>query len=53
MEKEDYKADMRAKLQQEAQAKQVESGTPTQPDGSPKGGMDGNTVNNRSIGRKS
>tara|TARA_R100000329_G_scaffold53036_1_gene48665 strand:+ start:46 stop:2091 length:2046 start_codon:yes stop_codon:yes gene_type:complete len=52
-EKEDYKADMRAKLQQEAQAKQVESGTPTQPDGSPKGGMDGNTVNNRSIGRKS
>jgi hypothetical protein len=31
----------------------MKSGTPTQPDGSPKGGMDGNTVNNRSIGRKS
>jgi len=52
-EKNNYQSEMRAKLQQEAQAQQVESGTPTQPDGSPKGGMDGNIVNNRSIGRKS
>ena len=30
---------------------QPEKGTPTQPDGSPKGGMDGNTVSNRVSGR--
>ena len=32
-------------------AQQPEKGTPTQPDGSPKGGMDGNTVSNRVSGR--
>lgn len=52
-EKNTYQSEMRAKLQQEAKAQQVKSETPTQPDGSPKGGMDGNTVNNRSLGRKS
>jgi len=52
-EKSNYQTDMRNKLQQEAQAQQPASPTPTQPDGSPKGGMDGNTVNNRSIGDES
>ena len=52
-EKSNYQTEMRNKLQQEAQAQQPASPTPTQPDGSPKGGMDGNTVNNRSIGDES
>jgi len=34
-----------------AAAQQPQEGTPVQPDGSPKGGMDGNTVSNRVSGR--
>lgn len=34
-----------------AQAEQQQAATPTQPDGSPKGGQDGNTVSNRDSGR--
>ena len=55
-EKGTYLQELAAKQQVEAQQAQqppMKSGTPTQPDGSPKGGMDGNTVNNRSIGSKS
>jgi len=35
----------------QALAAQQPSGVPVQPDGSPKGGMDGNTVMNRSGGQ--
>ena len=55
-EKGTYLQELAAKQQVEAEQAQqppMKSGTPTQPDGSPKGGMDGNIVNNRSIGRKS
>jgi hypothetical protein len=40
----------RAQAQIAAQQSQQEP-TPTQPDGSPKGGMDGNTVSSRVSGR--
>ena len=40
----------RAQAQIAAQQSQQEP-TPTQPDGSPKGGMDGNVVSNRESGR--
>jgi hypothetical protein len=33
-----------------SQAQQAAQAAPTQPDGSPKGGMDGNTVMNRATG---
>lgn len=52
-EKGRYIAEMAARQKVEGTQTQqpiVKSGTPTQPDGSPKGGMDGNTVSNRSIG---
>jgi hypothetical protein len=52
-EKAGYVERENAKLAQAAaqqQPQQPESGTPTQPDGSPKGGMDGNTVSNRVTG---
>lgn len=55
-EKGTYLQELSAKKEVEAsQAPQspMKSGTPTQPDGAPKGGMDANTVNNRSIGGKS
>ena len=55
-EKGTYLQELTARQQVEAsqaQQPQVKSGTPTQPDGAPKGGMDANTVNNRSIGGKS
>ena len=55
-EKNTYLQELSARREIEAQSAQqppMKSGTPTQPDGSPKGGMDGNTVNNRSIGSKS
>jgi len=45
------KAAYQGRLLSSAQAQQPpESGTPTQPDGSPKGGMDNNTVVNRAVG---
>ena len=37
-------------MQQMQQPQQPEQATPTQPDGSPKGGMDGNIVSNRDTG---
>lgn len=51
-EKEGYMNRMAAKMQLEAaKAEQAAGGsTPTQPDGSPKGGMDANTVSNRDTG---
>ena len=55
-EKGTYLQELAAKQQVEAEQAQqppMKSGTPTQPDGSPKGGMDANIVNNRSIGSKS
>ena len=52
-EKEGYMNRMSAKMQLEAkQAEQAAGGgsTPTQPDGTPKGGQDANTVSNRDTG---
>lgn len=47
-EKENYA--LRAEANLAAKQAQAGQGTPTQPDGSPKGGMDGNTVSNRNTG---
>ena len=44
-EREKFQDKVKARMQQAAQQP-----TPTQPDGSPKGGMDGNTVSNRDTG---
>jgi hypothetical protein len=55
-EKNTYLQELTARQQiaaEQAQQPPVQSGTPTQPDGSPKGGMDANIVNNRSTGGKS
>jgi len=50
-EKERYLTRAAARQQLEAaKAEQAAGGTPTQPDGSPKGGQDGNTVSNRDTG---
>ena len=51
-EKQGYQSRVSARMQLEAaKAEQAAGGgTPTQPDGSPKGGMDANIVNNRSAG---
>ncbi|HAW76802.1 MAG TPA: hypothetical protein DCW74_13835 [Alteromonas australica] len=46
-EKERFQDKVKAQMQAQQQAQQP---TPTQPDGSPKGGMDGNTVSNRDTG---
>ena len=46
-EKERFQDKVKAQMQAQQQAEQP---TPTQPDGSPKGGMDGNTVSNRDTG---
>jgi hypothetical protein len=50
-EKERYLTRAAARQQLEAaKAEQAAGGAPTQPDGSPKGGQDGNTVSNRDTG---
>lgn len=53
-EKADYQARMQANMASVVatqQSQQPESATPTGPDGAPKGGMDANTVQNRSSGQ--
>jgi hypothetical protein len=53
-EKADYQARMQANMASAVaaqQSQQPESATPTGPDGAPKGGMDANTVQNRSSGQ--
>lgn len=53
-EKADYQARMQANMASAAamqQSQQPQSATPTGPDGAPKGGMDANTVQNRSSGQ--
>jgi len=52
-EKADFKNRVQAKaaLAQAAAGQPAEGGAPTQPDGSPKGGMDANTVQSRASGR--
>lgn len=52
-EKADFKDRLKARaaIAQAAAGQPAEGGTPTQPDGSPKGGMDANTVQSRASGR--
>jgi hypothetical protein len=53
-EKADYQARMQANMASSAamqQSQQPQTATPTGPDGAPKGGMDANTVQNRSSGQ--
>jgi hypothetical protein len=45
-----YSGKIQARAQEVMAQQEMQQGTPTQPDGSPKGGMDGNVVNNRSAG---
>ena len=49
-EKEKFEDKVKAQMQAMQEKTQQAQPTPTQPDGSPKGGMDGNTVSNRDTG---
>jgi len=50
-EKSAYQGRMQAQAMAVAMQQQAQGGTPTQPDGTPKGGMEANTVQSRASGR--